>query len=268
MKPPAWTLALPLAAFAGDALAWGLQTHLFFAQHVLLLAPLADPEFRLAALRFPRLVLAGACLPDLSLAGRALGTTAFSRNHLWSTARRYCAAACDEERAVAVGYASHLLADVVAHNRFVPEHEARIADVSHATHALCEWAMDEHLRSAVFATPADLLDAERQSLGGIVARRSACTEDTASRAILFLARAEALLRRSRLPRLCRAVMRGLDHLLSPRLDAYARETALGLAPIGALLEGAAPEAEPEPLRRAANAAHARSVALALPPALS
>lgn len=266
MTRPAWILALPLLAFAGDALAWGLQTHLFFAQHVLLLAPLADPEFRRAALRFPRLVLAGACLPDLSLAGRALGSAVFSRNHLWSTARRYCAATCDEERAVAVGYASHLLADVVAHNRFVPEHEARIADVSHATHALCEWAMDEHLRVAVFATPADVLDAERHLLAGIVARKSACAEDTACRAILFLARAEALLRKSRLPRLCRIVMRRLDHLLSPRLDAYARETALGLAAIGTLLEGVAPEAEPEPLLRAPRGA--RSVALALPPGLS
>lgn len=35
MKPPAWILALPLLAHASDALAWGLQTHLFFAQHVL-----------------------------------------------------------------------------------------------------------------------------------------------------------------------------------------------------------------------------------------
>jgi len=268
VKTPAWTLALPLLAFAGDALAWGLQTHLFFAQHVLLLVPLADPDFRRAALRFPRLVLAGACLPDLSLAGRALGTAAFSRNHLWSNARRYCAAACDEERAVAVGYASHLLADVVAHNRFVPEHEARIADVSYATHALCEWAMDEHLRSAVFAAPADLLDAERHLLAAIVARRSACTDATALRAILFLAHAEAMLRKSRLPRLCRAVMRRLDHLLSPRLDAYARETARALAPICTLLEGVAPDADPEPMLPATRFGRRRSVALALPPALS
>lgn len=160
MKPPAWTLALPLLAFVGDALAWGLQTHLFFAQHVLLLAPLADPAFRRAALRFPR-----------------------------------------------------------------------------------------------------------RELAGIVARRSACAEDTASRAILFLARAEALLRRSRLPRLCRAVMRRLDHPLSPRLDAYARETTLGPAGIGTLLEGAARTRSPNRCF-AQRVPGARSVALAPPPALS
>ena len=37
-------LAIPLLAFAGDALAWGLQTHLFFAQHVLRLEEEPDDE--------------------------------------------------------------------------------------------------------------------------------------------------------------------------------------------------------------------------------
>src|SRR5262245_30048978 len=88
-------------------------------------------------------MLAGACLPDLALIGRFLRLREFQRSHQWSTLKRF-AAVCrsDEELAVAVGYASHLLADVVAHNRFVPEHERRIVDVPHVTHAICEWAMD------------------------------------------------------------------------------------------------------------------------------
>jgi len=60
--------ALPLAMFAPDAYAWGLQTHLFFAQCAVFLVPFADRELRAAVSRFPRLVLAGACLPDLALA--------------------------------------------------------------------------------------------------------------------------------------------------------------------------------------------------------
>jgi hypothetical protein len=77
-----WLLAAVLVSFSGDALAWGLQTHVFFAQHALLLAAgLADPDLRRAALRLPRLVLAGACLPDLALAGRVLGIAAFRRSH-------------------------------------------------------------------------------------------------------------------------------------------------------------------------------------------
>src|SRR5688500_1902135 len=65
------------ALFAGDALAWGLQTHVFLAQAALLALPavaLCDPELRRAALRLPRLVLTGACLPDLALMGRLLAT--------------------------------------------------------------------------------------------------------------------------------------------------------------------------------------------------
>lgn len=239
-------LALPLLLFAGDALAWGLQTHLYFAQHLLVAVPFADPDLRRAVLRFPRLVLAGACLPDLSVAGAALGLSQFRRSHRWSEARRYACAASDEERAVAAGYASHLLADVVAHNLFVPEHESRILDIAYATHALCEWAMDEHLRRDTFAAPADVLDAERTVVASIVARRLRCGEAPARRAIGALARADALLRRSRLPRLCRFVLARLDHLLPTRLDAYARATALRLSQVGPILEGVMPLAEPEP----------------------
>jgi hypothetical protein len=258
--------ALPLLAFAGDALAWGLQTHLFFAQHLLLALPFADPQFRRAALRMPRLVLAGACLPDLSLAGRVLGTPVFQRNHLWSTQRRFAAASCDEERAIALGYASHLLADVVAHNRFVPEHERRIAPIAYATHALCEWAMDDYVRSAVFAEPADLLEAERSALSAVVARRLRCSDSIVRRAIELLARAERVLRKSRLPRLCGVLARRFDHHLAPRFEAYTRETASALGQLGPVLDGIAPEFEPEPSVPAVEAAAFAGTARLVPPA--
>ncbi len=232
--------------FSGDALAWGLQTHLFFAQHVLLAAPLLDADFRRAAFRLPRLVLAGACLPDLSLAGRALGTSAFQYSHLWATLRRFSAATCDEERAVAAGYASHLVADVVAHNQFVPEHESRIGKISHFTHALCEWAMDEHVRNAVFAGAGDLLDSERATLAAVVGRHMRCSEALARRSIVFLARADRLFRRSPVPRLCRCIVRRFDYHMAHRFEAYVRQTTAQFAKIGAVLDGAMPVAEAEP----------------------
>src|SRR6185503_18240443 len=111
-----------LALFPIDAHAWGLPTHLFFAHYALLALPFADPELRAAAARFPRLVLAGACLPDLALIGQMMGTPAFQRSHRWSMLRRIAAAPRDErERALALVYGTHLLADVIAHNIFVPE---------------------------------------------------------------------------------------------------------------------------------------------------
>lgn len=239
-------VAAPLLLFAGDAFAWGLQTHLFFAQQLLFAAPLLDADFRRALLRLPRLVLAGACLPDLSLAGRALGTPAFQRSHHWTTLRRFSAATCDEERAIAAGYASHLLADVVAHNQFVPEHESRIAKIDYVTHALSEWAMDEYLGAAVFARAGDVMDIERDVLAGVVARRMRCAEPLARRAVLLLARGDRVFRRSPIPRLCRAVVDRADHLMAARFEAYVRATSAQLGQIGAVLDGATPTGEAEP----------------------
>jgi Zinc dependent phospholipase C len=234
------------ALFAPDAFAWGLQTHVFLAQWALAAVPLADAQVRGAVLRLPRLVLAGACLPDLALAGRMLGLTAFRRAHQWSTLRRLAAACCDEERAITVGYASHLLADVVAHNRFVPEHERRILNVPHATHALCEWAMDEHLRPGLRAQPGELLSAEASTLAQAAGRIFDCPERLALRALRVLECAERTLRASRLPRLCRRAMRALYADISPRFDAYVGDAAALVRRIDALLQGAEPRLQPEP----------------------
>lgn len=254
--------------FAPDALAWGLQTHVFLAQWLLAAAPFADPQIRAAAQRLPRLVLAGACLPDLALAGRALGLGTFRRAHQWSTLRRLAAACWDEERAIAVGYASHLLADVVAHNHFVPEHERRIMDVPHVTHALCEWAMDEHLESALEAQPADLLVEELPSLAQAAARAFRCPERDARQGIAFLARAERALRVSRLPLLCSRTMKLLQGDTRPHLAAYAREACGLVRQVEAVLRGAEPRLLPEPDQLMVNEAPAINAPSAPPASTS
>lgn len=257
---------LVVTAFAPDAHAWGLQTHVFIAQWALAAVPLADPQFRAAALRLPRLVLAGACMPDLALAGRMLGLTAFRRAHQWSTLRRLATACWDEERAIAVGYASHLLADVVAHNRFVPEHEKRIADVPHVTHALCEWAMDEHVRRALEVEPAALLCDEIGTLAQAAGRTFRCVPALARRGILFLARAERLLRVSGLPRLCRGAAGIFD---SPGyFDAYMRDAQAMVRRMSAVLAGAEPRWQPEPDQAIENEAPAMTAPKAAPASTS
>jgi hypothetical protein len=259
--------AAAAALFAPDALAWGLQTHVFLAQWALAAAPLADPQIRAAALRLPRLVLAGACMPDLALAGRVLGLAAFRRAHQWSTLKRLAAACWDEERAIAVGYASHLLADVVAHNRFVPEHEQRIVDVPHVTHALCEWAMDEHLKLQLEEQPAALLLSETKTLAEAAARTFRCPERVARSAILFLGRAERALRASRLPRLCRYTVRLIDRDMTRRFDAYVRDASRMVRLIDAVLSGTEPRWQPEPDQAMRNEAPAMSAPSA-PPAIT
>jgi hypothetical protein len=234
--------------FAQDANAWGLQTHVFIAQWVLAAVPLADPRFRLAVLRLPQLVLAGACLPDLALAGRMLRLPTFRPAHQWSTLRRLASGADDEERAIAVGYASHLLADIIAHNRFVPDHERRILGVPHVTHALCEWAMDQHVSGGLRAQPGELLAAEERALTHAAGTMFGCSERLARRGLGVLAGAERLLRWSRLPRLCQELLGVLDAHVAARFDAYIGDAAGVVRRIDALLAGAEPRwhADPEP----------------------
>lgn len=254
-----------LATFPAEALAWGLQTHVYFSQGILLALPLLDPALRRAVQRFPRLLLAGACLPDLALLGRPLGTAAFRGTHGWPTLRRFAlAAASDEDRAIVCGYASHLLADIVAHHYFVPEHERRIADVPHVTHALSEWAMDEYVKAQAMATPAEVLVAERACLADYVSRAARCPAPLAARAIDILAGADRTLRASGLPRLCRRISRMFDRALAPRFDAYVRETSLRLRDIGHLLDGVEPAWDAEPTVLAATAGTRRDGRLMLP----
>lgn len=255
---------LAAAFFAPDALAWGLQTHVLFAQWALAAVPLADPQIRAAALRLPLLVLAGACLPDIALAGRLLGMPAFRAAHRWSTLRRLAATCWDEERAIAVGYASHLLADVVAHNRFVPEYERQLLDLPHVTHALCEWAMDEHALPALAHQPADLLAGDLATLAQAAARTFQCHESLAGRAIRFLACAEGSLRASRLPRLCRRALRGLEGDRTAHFSAYLDEACAMLRHLEPVLRGAEPRWQPEPDQAIRNDASAIAVPSAAP----
>ncbi|HWU85507.1 MAG TPA: hypothetical protein VN028_09225, partial [Rhodocyclaceae bacterium] len=74
-----WLPALLLTA--SDANAWGLYTHVWFAQSLLWLVPVADPRFRAAARKLPQLVMAGACLPDLALVAGVVRSQRFDASH-------------------------------------------------------------------------------------------------------------------------------------------------------------------------------------------
>lgn len=230
--------ALPLALFSADAAAWGLETHVFFAQWLLAALPLVDRELRAAALRLPQLVFAGACLPDLALAGKALGTPAFRRAHHWATLRRAASASPDDaSRALALGYASHLVADIVAHNVFVPEHERRIARVRHVTHAIAEFAMDHRVRGELAISPTGALSADRSTLIAFVLRTFPCDSMLAERAIGLLARADGALRASPLPALCRRVVRRYYRDAEYRAECYLEAVKARLGATEAALGG-------------------------------
>ena len=223
--------------YVPDAHAWGLQSHLFFAHHALGAVALADPELRAAAARLPRLVLAGACIPDLAIVGRFfLGSPVFRRSHLWATLRRIAAAPRDDhERALALGYATHLVSDVVAHNEFVPEHEARIGDAAMIAHLVSEWAMDHYLEREI--RPAQALEEAGEHAVRFVARAFRCGEPFARHALGVLKRGDRFLRASPAPRLCRAAVRLMYRHAEQRFALYMTKTMEGMRSLETALAG-------------------------------
>ncbi|MBI5006252.1 MAG: zinc dependent phospholipase C family protein [Nitrosomonadales bacterium] len=236
-----WRFLLPLLLFSSDAFAWGLYTHVYFAQLLLWAVPLTDPRFRKAVVAYPKLVLAGACLPDLALLSERPWGEPFSTTHQWQRARKLLDdAQSDEERALSLGFVSHLMVDVIAHNHFVPAHEKMWGNVPVLTHAACEWAMDMHLREQLFAEPGDLMVSHRNELAEYVAQHFACSDAVARRGVVMLAGAENLLRSSRLSQLCYHVARRLDVRMQRRFNYYLSETSARLTHIDRILSGEEP----------------------------
>lgn len=236
-----WLWATPFLLTSADAWAWGLATHVYFAQLLLWSVPLLDRRSRAALARYPRLVLAGACLPDLALFGRRAGTPAFDCSHQWATAGRLLRDSRDDaERALALGFTSHLLVDVIAHNHFVPYHEALWLDVPVLTHALSEWAMDHHLASQIVARPRRLLRDNLALVARFAASHFGCGVAEARRAAIYLARGEGALRLSGIPRACHRWAQRLDRGLRQRFDYYVAETSARLREINRVLAGERP----------------------------
>jgi Zinc dependent phospholipase C len=233
--------AIPLLLHSEHSLAWGLYTHLYFSQLLLWAFPLADPALCRLARTHARWLLTGACLPDLALMSRPAGTKAFHTSHRWqSVSAQWERAQTDEERAVVIGFASHLLVDVVAHNHFVPAHERMWLDLPMATHALAEWAMDSHLESTVYARPGDLLRKPPHWLVRFISAQFGSTAVQTRRACEMLGQADCWLRASRIPALAYAAARRIDRRLEARFDRYIMETAPHAGQIERLLHGEAP----------------------------
>ena len=251
-----WLPALMLTA--ENACAWGLYTHVWFAQSLLWLVPLADPRFRAAARKLPALVLAGACLPDLALVRGIARSEHLGDSHEWALAARQLEKAGslgdDRARALALGYASHLLTDIYAHNHFVPAHESVWADIPVATHACCEWALDHHVQGQLYATPALLLRREQPTIRAYLGEALDCPPDEADRLIATLSRAERCLRLSRLPAIAHATGRMADKRMLRRFNHYLDHTVRRLPQINALIAGERPEWEANPPRHLAHAA--------------
>lgn len=236
----------PLLFYAIDANAWGLYTHLFFSQWLLLSTPILDPKIQAAIKRFPQLVLAGACLPDLAVVGKA-----FNRTHHWQKAEKMLQnAITDEEIAIAVGYNSHLFVDVIAHNHFVPAHEAKWAHInflnkSVAAHIASEWAMDAHLDKQVAQCPHHLILSNLNVLSQFIAPYFEVTTTHAKRKLRILAWADGLLRVTQLSSMMLWVLKLRDSDFVKNCDYYVIKTSHALVNFEQSLQGNRTSWQPE-----------------------
>ena len=242
---------LPLSLMAMDANAWGLYTHIYFAQWLLMATPLLDPKLHGVIKKFPTLVMAGACLPDLAIISKSFNTT-----HQWQKAEWMMANAnTDEELAIAIGYTSHLFVDVVAHNHFVPAFEAKWKRIpwlnkSVITHIASEWAMDAHIAKHIDYTPNQLIRMHVHELSAFVAPcfSSPIASLSAAQATTHLRRlawADFALRNSFLAQTVLIIARLKDKRLMTSLEYYLTKTKHALTHFDQSVNGNRPQWEPE-----------------------
>ena len=237
---------VPLSIYAIDANAWGLYTHIYFAQWLMLAAPFLDPKIQTIIKKFPTLVMAGACLPDLAIISKSFNTT-----HLWHNADWMLAnASTEEEFAIAVGYTSHLFVDVVAHNHFVPAHEAKWACVpwlnkSLMTHITSEWAMDAHIAKRISHTPHQLINKHFKQISAFIAPCFKASILIVSTKLKQLAWADYALRISQFSFAAFWVVKSRDSGFVKTLDYYLDKTKHALSQFDQSLLGNRPSFEAE-----------------------
>jgi len=232
---------LPCCLYSIDANAWGLITHLYFAQSLVWAMPMLDPRLQNIIKRFPELVMAGACLPDLAIISHR-----FRHTHLWENAHQLLISAKnDEETALAIGYASHLYVDVIAHNHFVPAHEAMWHKNNLLTHITAEWAMDAHLSAQIETSPQRLLTEHRSIISKFISPHFRCSETSTNTALNRLAYWDGILRSIKLPHLIYAIVSVLDKRVFKHFVYYISKTQIALEDIGTVLNGQKPAFEPE-----------------------
>jgi hypothetical protein len=232
---------LPLTIYSLDANAWGLYTHVYFAQSLFLASPLLDKRFRESIKRFPELVMAGACLPDLAIISKRFKTT-----HQWQKAEYLIDnASSHEETAIAIGYASHLYVDVIAHNHFVPAHEALWEHESILTHIAAEWAMDVHIQKSLLSTPSQLLSKHATLISHFIAPCFEQPQRFVNKKLIKLANADRLLRSAKIPTLIHKCIHLNNNAKHKHFDYYINKTKHALQDFHKVLNGHRPNWQPE-----------------------
>lgn len=227
---------IPFFIHASDANAWGLMTHVYFAHSLLWAMPALDPRLRKAIQNFPDLVMAGACLPDLAIVSKH-----FQNTHDWHQALHLLKSAdSEEELAIAIGYASHLYVDVIAHNHFVPAHEEMWTDNGMLAHIASEWAMDAHLAPLLHTSPGKLIKRHMRILSTYVSEKFSCPIENSSQALRRLGFWDNVLRSVKIPHVIYLSIRIVDRRVFKHFVYYIAKTQTAINDIGIVLSGETP----------------------------
>lgn len=149
-------VALVAAALPDPALAWTPGTHIYLAQNVLASAHLLPPTVADLIRAFPFDYLYGNIAADSTI---AKNFAPVSRHcHHWHVGQEiHDLAPTDALRAFGLGYLSHLAADTVAHNYFVPRQLAVTSSRSGLGHAYWESRFETHLGEGFARTAKEVI---------------------------------------------------------------------------------------------------------------
>lgn len=131
------------------AWAWGPGTHLEIALHCLGQAALFLPVVRHLLKRYPEEFIYGSVSPDIIQGKKFAGVKHHCHN--WDIGMKVLQeAATDTARAAAYGYLTHLAADCVAHNYFVPYKMIRSFQTRSLSHTYWEMRFDLQVPEAAW----------------------------------------------------------------------------------------------------------------------
>ena len=133
-----------LALSPADAWAFGPATHVFLGQHLLDSLHLVPPAVAALLRAYPQSFLYGSVAADISFAKKYV--PAGRHCHYWHIGEEIFAKADNDRlRAMSYGYLSHLAADTIAHNFFIPRQLLLTSSTKALGHAYWEARMDAQL---------------------------------------------------------------------------------------------------------------------------
>jgi hypothetical protein len=158
-----------VALLPKTAYAWTPGTHVYLGDAVLRSLSLLPTSIADLLRAFPYDFLYGSIAADTSLAKKYVPTGRHC--HSWAVGLEIHAAAKDEPmRAFGLGYLSHLAADSIAHNHFVPMQLAVTASTSSLGHSYWESRFETHLGSACARQARDLILLDHSRADGLLDR--------------------------------------------------------------------------------------------------